>query len=666
MFLFSSFRETSTNLTYDKVPTNVLPDSEDLAALREMEVQRLKWSSFLASCRVKNIWEEDWLWHNRVNPPLASGPIQKKFMLLFSQKVKTRQQVKGLIRSGVPPELRGHVWYACSGAEGKRRQARPEESYSHLVNLVSTLEGSQIAVDIEKDLLRTFPERINEEHGITSDVLRRVLLAYALRNPNVGYCQSMNYLCALLLLHMKEEHAFWTFAALIEDILPADYYTPTMIGGRIDQHVFQSCIAWKLPKLYEKFKSTATLLEPIICPWFLCLFINVLPLYTVCRVWDCLFWEGNAVLFRIGLTMIRSKMNHLLEANDFIQVYNILKANNMQHYSFELEVPPCQQIQGQHGGGSSGNGHHHHHQTNKEKSSDEDLSGGDGSNSGLSPEDLTANTNNHNNSNNNGNNHNSGSGSMTEESAQISSSEFLIRSAFGYRWLRSVPVGKVELLREKFSQLFAQEEESNKRNALLGSPTSPKSNNNNNNNSNSNNSTNGVITVRHSSSSGSNGSFSPKGQQYTPTASPQPDHHKELNDNNNNNSNSNREITLDRARRRTVRTRKSELMLMFLEEKDMQYLHDLASQTLHEENFAEQVEEFARQLHADSTASSSSSSNGQQGGVKEDLLRKGLRATTTTPPSRSRTVEEEEENDDDDLEDDVIGDDEVVNAFKKS
>eukprot|EP00981_Chlorochromonas_danica_P011111 scaffold3756_cov180-Ochromonas_danica.AAC.3 len=488
MFLFSSFRETSTNLTYDKVPTNVLPDSEDLAALREMEVQRLKWSSFLASCRVKNIWEEDWLWHNRVNPPLASGPIQKKFMLLFSQKVKTRQQVKGLIRSGVPPELRGHVWYACSGAEGKRRQARPEESYSHLVNLVSTLEGSQIAVDIEKDLLRTFPERINEEH----------------------------------------------------------------------------------------------------------------------------------------------------------------------------EVPPCQQIQGQHGGGSSGNGHHHHHQTNKEKSSDEDLSGGDGSNSGLSPEDLTANTNNHNNSNNNGNNHNSGSGSMTEESAQISSSEFLIRSAFGYRWLRSVPVGKVELLREKFSQLFAQEEESNKRNALLGSPTSPKSNNNNNNNSNSNNSTNGVITVRHSSSSGSNGSFSPKGQQYTPTASPQPDHHKELNDNNNNNSNSNREITLDRARRRTVRTRKSELMLI------MQYLHDLASQTLHEENFAEQVEEFARQLHADSTASSSSSSNGQQGGVKEDLLRKGLRATTTTPPSRSRTVEEEEENDDDDLEDDVIGDDEVVNAFKKS
>eukprot|EP01031_Cornospumella_fuschlensis_P030311 gene30311-36625_t len=312
MFFFSRKEEKASNLDTDNVTTFITPDFDDLAAMREVEIQRLKWNSFLTSNRNTNIWDESWLWMNRTEHKPDVGPIRKKLMLLFNSKVKTRKQVKSLVRHGVPPELRGKVWFACSGAPAKMRAAALEESYAYYVSQIPTLDGSQISVDIEKDLPRTFPDYIGNDKDVGTDLLRRVLLAYALRNPAVGYCQSMNYICALLLLHMKEEKAFWVFAALIEDILPPDYYSPSMLGGRIDQHVFQACIAWKLPRLYAKFKETSTLLEPIICPWFLCLFINVLPLYTVCRVWDCLFWEGSAVLFRIGLSMLRSKQDTLL------------------------------------------------------------------------------------------------------------------------------------------------------------------------------------------------------------------------------------------------------------------------------------------------------------------------------------------------------------------
>lgn len=35
-------------------------------------------------------------------------------------------------------------------------------------------------------------------------------IVLALRNPSVGYCQGMGFSCALFLMYMPEEAAFWT------------------------------------------------------------------------------------------------------------------------------------------------------------------------------------------------------------------------------------------------------------------------------------------------------------------------------------------------------------------------------------------------------------------------------------------------------------------------
>jgi hypothetical protein len=379
------------------------PDEDDCVhALKEIEIQRAKWNSFLKN--KKDVWNEKWLWDGNIRAEMSSNQLKKKFMQMFSWKVQTQKQVKFLVRGGVPPELRGHVWWACSGAAEKLQAAAPEEQYSALLPRIEALTGTSIGNDIEKDLMRTFPERINAGNTSTVDALRRCLRCYALRNPEVGYCQSMNYICALLLFHMTEEQAFWVFACVIEDILPNNYYTPSLIGGRVDQQVFQSCIAWKLPKLFSVFKSTNTLLEPIICPWFLCLYINVLPLSVVCRVWDCMFWEGSVVLFRIGLTLMKSKSKYIIEANDFVAIYTILKVSNSKTYSFELE------------------------------SRDKD-GASPGSPGGVSPQPL-------------------GGLDVLQDFGNISRAEFLINSAFGFRWLKSVPKEQVEVLRKKFLALL--------------------------------------------------------------------------------------------------------------------------------------------------------------------------------------------------------------------
>ena len=96
--------------------------------------------------------------------------------------------------------------------------------------------------------------------------------------------------------------------------------------------VFESCIAWKLPSLYKHFKDMNMMLEPVTCPWFLCLYATALPMEYACRIWDCLLWEGNVVIFRVGLAMLKMKLKTLLDADDFIEVYTILRSARSTAY----------------------------------------------------------------------------------------------------------------------------------------------------------------------------------------------------------------------------------------------------------------------------------------------------------------------------------------------
>ena len=56
---------------------------------------------------------------------------------------------------------------------------------------------------------------------------------YSVRNGTVGYCQGFNFVVGKLLQVMREEEAFWTFASIIESLMPVDYFI-NMVGARVD------------------------------------------------------------------------------------------------------------------------------------------------------------------------------------------------------------------------------------------------------------------------------------------------------------------------------------------------------------------------------------------------------------------------------------------------
>lgn len=231
-----------------------------------------------------------------------------------------KEELECLVRGGVPMALRGELWQAFVGA----RARRVEKYYQDLLSAAgdntgsnnlnsdnSTKELSEERVyvpekwkgQIEKDLPRTFPGHpALDEDG--RNALRRLLTAYARHNPSVGYCQAMNFFAGLLLLLMPEENAFWTLMGILDDYFDG-YYSEEMMESQVDQLVFEELVRERFPKLVNHLDYLGVQVGWVTGPWFLSIFMNMLPWESVLRVWDVLLFEGNRVmLFRTALALM--------------------------------------------------------------------------------------------------------------------------------------------------------------------------------------------------------------------------------------------------------------------------------------------------------------------------------------------------------------------------
>uniref|UniRef100_A0A8C9U751 TBC1 domain family member 8B n=1 Tax=Scleropages formosus TaxID=113540 RepID=A0A8C9U751_SCLFO len=235
-------------------------------------------------------------------------------MSMFRTK-KTRD----LIVRGVPEFLRGELWLLFSGAVND--MATHPGYYSELVE--QSLGTSTLATDeIERDLHRSLPEHPAFQSDTGISALRRVLTAYAYRNPKIGYCQAMNILTSVLLLYAKEEEAFWLLVAVCERMLP-DYFNRRIIGALVDQAVFEELIREQLPQLTEH-TTDMTFFSSVSLSWFLTLFISVLPIESAVNVVDCFFYDGIKAILQLGLAVLDYNVEQLLACRDDAEAVTIL------------------------------------------------------------------------------------------------------------------------------------------------------------------------------------------------------------------------------------------------------------------------------------------------------------------------------------------------------
>lgn len=81
----------------------------------------------------------------------------------------------------------------------------------------------------------------------------------------------------LLLVHADEEEAFWVLAAIIERLLPEDFFSPSLLPSRACPLVLLDYVQELTPKLHAHLTDLGVDLGAICFSWFLSLFTDCLP-----------------------------------------------------------------------------------------------------------------------------------------------------------------------------------------------------------------------------------------------------------------------------------------------------------------------------------------------------------------------------------------------------
>ncbi|XP_055625548.1 TBC1 domain family member 9 [Toxorhynchites rutilus septentrionalis] len=237
-----------------------------------------------------------------------------------------------LVIDGIPDQLRREVWMIFSGAV--HMKLMHPGLYMDLVQRAKDQQTSTFE-EIERDLHRSLPEHPAFQTDIGILALRRVLQAYALRNPEIGYCQAMNIVSSVFLIYCDEEDAFWILSCLCESLLP-DYYNDKVVGAQIDQGLLDELIGSHLPNLHVKLGDLG-MIRMISLSWFLTIFLSVMPYESALHIIDCFLCDGAKVIFIIALKILEWNQDKLLNCNDDGEAMQLLSNYLMGIYNDEVQ-----------------------------------------------------------------------------------------------------------------------------------------------------------------------------------------------------------------------------------------------------------------------------------------------------------------------------------------
>ncbi|XP_035891064.1 TBC1 domain family member 1 isoform X2 [Anopheles stephensi] len=258
-------------------------------------------------------------WDTLLDNCAASVAIPTKQALLYQA-----------MKNGVPRSKRGEIWMYLAEQHAHRYPAPIDTTNFPNFNtpyhvLLKNLTEHQHAIFI--DLGRTFPDHkyYKDALGVGQLSLFNLLKAYSILDPELGYCQGLGFICAVLLLHLEEADAFELLKHLMFRRQMRAKYLPDMKQFQLQLYQLSRLLKDHIPELYEWFDQHDISPTLYAAPWILTVFSSHFPLGFVVRVFDLLFLESFDVIFRCAIALLEAHKEPLLQRDNFEDIMDYLK-----------------------------------------------------------------------------------------------------------------------------------------------------------------------------------------------------------------------------------------------------------------------------------------------------------------------------------------------------
>eukprot|EP00057_Strongylocentrotus_purpuratus_P014706 XP_011669180.1 PREDICTED: USP6 N-terminal-like protein [Strongylocentrotus purpuratus] len=183
--------------------------------------------------------------------------MAKNWKRYYSSEKLTRR-----IYKGIPDKMRGTVWAMLLDLN-KIKDEQP--NVYERMKARARIHSPDIR-QIDLDVNRTFRNHImfRDRYGIKQQALFHILAAYSMYNTEVGYCQGMSQIAALLLMYLNEEEAFWALHILLTDTKHAmhGFFIPGFPKLIRYQDHHENILRKLLPKIRKNLVSNLVLIPP--------------------------------------------------------------------------------------------------------------------------------------------------------------------------------------------------------------------------------------------------------------------------------------------------------------------------------------------------------------------------------------------------------------------
>ncbi|XP_072309920.1 USP6 N-terminal-like protein isoform X2 [Eucyclogobius newberryi] len=246
-------------------------------------------------------------------------------MLKSWDKYKNSDKLARRIYKGIPLQLRGEVW--CLLLDVPKIKKEKKDFYEKLKARARGLSPDIRQIDL--DVNRTYRDHIMFMHryDVKQQALFHVLTAYSIYNTEVGYCQGMSQITALLLIYMNEEDAFWALVKLLSGQKHAmhGFFIPGFPKLMRFQEHHERILKKIMPKLKQHLDTQEVYTSLYTMKWFFQCFLDRTPFTLTLRIWDIYILEGERVLPSMSYTILKLHKKHLMKLSmeelvEFLQV----------------------------------------------------------------------------------------------------------------------------------------------------------------------------------------------------------------------------------------------------------------------------------------------------------------------------------------------------------